>query len=139
MKLAIVADELDPSNGWGRYAGELARGLIAAGVDVRLVTPGGAMPADLCAHPDHAAIPSFRRGTPHFARLLARTVRPLWRALQGVDAVHCMVEPYAPAAGTSPPAAGRSSSRSSAPIRSRPAATGWNRACCAGPCAARGV
>ena len=97
MKLAIVADELDPSNGWGRYAGELARGLIAAGVDVRLVTPGGAMPADLRAHADHAAIPSFRRGTPHFARLLARSVRPLWRALRGVDAVHCMVEPYAPA------------------------------------------
>ena len=97
MKLAIVADELDPSNGWGRYAGELARGLIAAGVDVRLVTPGGAMPDDLRAHPDHAPIPSFRQGTPHFARLLARTIRPLWRALRGVDAVHCMVEPYAPA------------------------------------------
>ena len=97
MKLAIVADELDPSNGWGRYAGELARGLIAAGVDVRLVTPGGAMPADLRAHPDHAPIPSFRHGTPHFARLLARTIRPMWRALRGVDAVHCMVEPYAPA------------------------------------------
>lgn len=97
MKLAIVADELDPSNGWGRYAGELARGLIAAGVDVRLVTPGGAMPDDLRAHPDHAPIPSFRQGTPHFGRLLARTIRPLWRALRGVDAVHCMVEPYAPA------------------------------------------
>ena len=97
MKLAIVADELDPSNGWGRYAGELARGLIAAGVDVRLITPGSAMPADLRAHPDHAPIPSFRDGTPHFARLLARTIRPLWRALRGVDAVHCMVEPYAPA------------------------------------------
>lgn len=97
MKLAIVADELDPSNGWGRYAGELARGLMAAGVDVRLVTPGGAMPGDLRAHPDHAPIPSFRDGTPHFARLLARTIRPLWRALRGVDAVHCMVEPYAPA------------------------------------------
>ena len=97
MKLAIVADELDPTNGWGRYAGELARGLIAAGVDVRLVTPGGAMPDDLRAHPDHAPIPSFRQGTPHFARLLARTTRPLWRALRGVDAVHCMVEPYAPA------------------------------------------
>lgn len=97
MKLAIVADELDPSNGWGRYAGELARGLIAAGVDVRLVTPGGAMPDDLRAHPDHAPIPSFRLGTPHFARLLARSVRPMRRALRGVDAVHCMVEPYAPA------------------------------------------
>ncbi len=97
MKLAIVADELDPSNGWGRYAGELARGLIAAGVDVRLVTPGGTMPADLRAHPDHAPIPSFRHGTPHFGRLLARTIRPMWRALRGVDVVHCMVEPYAPA------------------------------------------
>ena len=138
MKLAIVADELDPSNGWGRYAGELARGLIAAGVDVRLVTPGAAMPGDLRAHADHAAIPSFRRSTPHFARLLARSVRPLWRALRGVDAVHCMVEPYAPPL-LSLPAAGRSLSRSSAPMRCRPAATGWSRACFARPCAARGV
>ena len=55
------------------------------------------MPDDLRAHPDHAPMPSFRQGTPHFARLLARTIRPLWRALRGVDAVHCMVEPYAPA------------------------------------------
>ena len=39
MKLALVADAFDPTNGWGRYAGELARGLIAAGVDLRLVSP----------------------------------------------------------------------------------------------------
>ena len=98
LKLAIVADELDPTNGWGRYAGELARCLIKSGVDVRLVAPpSDAVPADLRIHPDQAELPSFRRGTPHFARLLARSFRPLRRALADVDAIHCMVEPYAPA------------------------------------------
>ncbi len=98
LKLAIVADELDPTNGWGRYAGELARGLIQAGVDVRLVTPpSDAAPPDLRDHPDQAEIPSFRCGTPHFARLLARSIQTLRRALRGVDVVHCMVEPYAAA------------------------------------------
>ncbi len=56
-----------------------------------------AAPAALRDHPDRANIPSFRRGTPHFARLLGQCIRPLCRALHGVDAVHCMVEPYAPA------------------------------------------
>ena len=105
MKLAIVADELDPRNGWGRYAGELARGLIQAGVDVRLITPSSpAIPADLRSYSDQAEIPSFRHDTPHFARLLVHSLMPLRRAMRGVDVVHCMVEPYAPAAAA---AAGR--------------------------------
>ena len=36
MKLALVSDVLDPTTGWGRYAGEIAGELIASGVDVRL-------------------------------------------------------------------------------------------------------
>ena len=105
MKLALVSDALDPTNGWGRYAGELARELIAAGVDVRLVSPRSlATMADLRDYADHADIPSFQHGRRHPLRVLQRTLPPLRRALQGVDAVHCMVEPYAPAVGL---AAGR--------------------------------
>ncbi len=100
MKLALVADAFDPTNGWGRYAGELARGLIAAGVDLRLVSPRRYCRFDdLREHPDFHDIPSFQHQTRHYAKLLARTFIPLRRALRDVDAVHCMVEPYAPAVG----------------------------------------
>lgn len=97
MKLALVSDALDPTNGWGRYAGELARELIAAGVDVRLVSPRSrATMADLRDYPDHWEIPSFQHGRRHPLRLFQRTLPPLLRALRGVDVIHCMVEPYAP-------------------------------------------
>ena len=105
MKLALVSDALDPTNGWGRYAGELARELIAAGVDVRLVSPRGrATMADLRDYPDHREIPSFQYGRRHPLRVFLRTLPPLLRALRGVDVIHCMVEPYAPAVAA---AAGR--------------------------------
>ncbi len=102
MKLALVADAFDPTNGWGRYAGELARGLIAAGLDVRLVSPRRwARMEDLRAYPDHFEIPSYQHQTRHYAKLLARSLRPLRRAFRGVDAIHCLVEPYAPAVSLS--------------------------------------
>ncbi len=105
MKLALVSDALDPTNGWGRYAGELARELIAAGVDVRLVSPRSrAAMTDLRNYPDHCEIPSFQHGRRHPLRVFQRTLPPLRRALRGVDVIHCMVEPYAPAVAV---AAGR--------------------------------
>ena len=98
MKLALVSDALDPTNGWGRYAGELARELIAAGVDLRLVSPRSlATMADLRDYPDHVAIPSFQHGRRHPLRVLQRTFPTLRRALRGMDVIHCLVEPYAPA------------------------------------------
>ena len=97
MKLALVSDALDPTNGWGRYAGELARELIAAGVDLRLISPRRlATMADLRDYPDHREIPSFQHGRRHPLRVIQRTLPPLMRALRGVDVIHCMVEPYAP-------------------------------------------
>ena len=105
MKLALVSDALDPTNGWGRYAGELARELIAVGVDVRLVSPRSrAAMTDLRNYPDHCEIPSFQHGRRHPLRVFQRTLPPLRRALRGVDVIHCMVEPYAPAVAV---AAGR--------------------------------
>lgn len=97
MKLALVSDALDATSGWGRYAGELARELIAAGVDIRLVSPRhlATMP-DLRDYRDHREIPSFQHGRRHPLRVFQRTFPPLLRALQGVDVVHCMIEPYAP-------------------------------------------
>ncbi len=100
MKLALVADAFDLTNGWGRYAGELARGLIQRGVDLRLVSPRRYCRLDdLRDYPDFCDIPSFQHQTRHYAKLLARTFIPLRRALRDVDAVHCMVEPYAPSVG----------------------------------------
>lgn len=98
MKLALVSDALDPTNGWGRYAGELARELIAAGVDLRLVSPRSlATMADLRDYRDHVEIPSFQHGRRHPVRVLQRTLPSIRRALRGADVIHCLVEPYAPA------------------------------------------
>ena len=105
MKLALVSDALDPTSGWGRYAGELARELIAAGADVRLVSPRSlSTMSDLRDYADHNEIPSFQHGRRHPLRVFQRTFPPLLRALRGVDVIHCMVEPYAPATAA---AAGR--------------------------------
>ena len=97
MKLALVSDVLDPTTGWGRYAGEIADELISSGVDVRLVSPRDrlAIPK-LRSHPDHLSIPSFQYGSRHPVRVFIRTFAPLVRALRGVDVVHCMIEPFAP-------------------------------------------
>ncbi len=98
MKVCLVADALEPVTGWGRYAGEIARGLIAAGVDVRLVSPRDhCRYRDLAAHPDHRNLRSFMYGDRHWARLLVKTFPALYRTTAGCDLVHCFVEPYLPA------------------------------------------
>ena len=98
MKVCLVADALEPVTGWGRYAGEIARGLIAAGIDVRLVSPlDHCRYPDLAAHHDHRDLRSFMYGDRHWARLLLRSFPTLYRATAGCDIVHCFVEPYLPA------------------------------------------
>ena len=97
MKLALVSDALDPTTGWGRYAGELASELIDLGVDVRLISPQArATISELRDYPDHRAIPSFQHGSRHPLRVFFRTTPPLIRALHGADVIHCMIEPFAP-------------------------------------------
>lgn len=97
MKLALVSDALDPTSGWGRYAAEFACELIAAGVDVRLVSPRDlATLPNLRDYSDHREIPSFQHGRRHPIRVFCRTFPPLRRALRGVDVIHCMIEPFAP-------------------------------------------
>ena len=98
MKLALVSDALDPTTGWGRYAGELASELIKLGVDVRLISPRArATISELRDYPDHHVIPSFQHGSRHPLRVFFRTTPPLIRALRGADVIHCMIEPFAPA------------------------------------------
>lgn len=98
MKICLVADALEPLTGWGRYAGEIARGLIAAGVQCRLVSPMShcAYP-DLASHPDHRDLRSFMYGDRHWAKLFVRVFPTLYRASADCDLVHCFVEPYLPA------------------------------------------
>ena len=38
MKVCLIADVLSPQTGWGRYAAEIIKGLLAAGIDCRMRT-----------------------------------------------------------------------------------------------------
>ena len=97
MKVCLVADALEPLTGWGRYAGEIARGLIAAGVQCRLVSPiSHCSYPDLASHSDHRDLRSFMYGDRHWAKLLFRVIPTLYRASADCDLVHCFVEPYLP-------------------------------------------
>lgn len=103
MKACLVADALEPYTGWGRFAAEIARGLIAAGVDCRLLSPREycAYP-ELTAHPDHRNLRSFMYQDRHYAKLLIRNYLTLAKAAAGCDLVHAFVEPYLPALGLLP-------------------------------------
>ena len=100
MKICLVADALQPSTGWGRYAAEIIRGLIDAGVECVIASPRKYCEyPDLAEHPDHHDIRSFMYEDRHYAKLLYRNTRALGRASAGCDLVHCFVEPYLPALG----------------------------------------
>ena len=103
MKVCLVADALQPVTGWGRYAAEIIRGLIAAGVECRILSPRKFCDyADLADHPDHHDIRSFMYEDRHYAKLLLRNAPALLRGAAGCDLVHCFVEPYLPALGLLP-------------------------------------
>ncbi len=103
MKICLVADALQPVTGWGRYAADITRGLIDAGVDCRILSTRKYCDyPDLSDHPDHHDIRSFMYEDRHYAKLLYRNVPALVRGAAGCDLVHCFVEPYLPALGLLP-------------------------------------
>ena len=103
MKICIVSDALEPVTGWGRYAAEITRGLIAAGVDCRILSPRRFCSyPDLAEHPDHHDLRSFMYEDRHYAKLLVRIAPALIRGAAGCDLIHCFVEPYLPALGLLP-------------------------------------
>lgn len=103
MKVCLVADALQPSTGWGRYAAEITRGLIDAGVECVIASPRKYCDyAELAEHPNHHNIRSFMYEGRHYVKLLYRNTRALMRASAGCDLVHCFVEPYLPALGLLP-------------------------------------
>ncbi len=97
MKVCLITDVLSPQTGWGRYASEIIKGLLAAGIDCRILSP-----KERCAHPelaayhDHHSIASYMEDTRHFARLLAGNYWRTRSLIQNCDLVHCLTEPYAP-------------------------------------------
>ena len=97
MKICLITDVLSPQTGWGRYSAEIIKGLLAAGIDCRILSPRErcAYP-ELARHPDHHAISSYMEDTRHFARLLAVNYARTRRLLDDCDLVHCLTEPYAP-------------------------------------------
>ncbi len=97
MKVCLITDVLSPQTGWGRYAAEIIKGLLAAGVDCRILSPRDrcAYP-ELAAHGDHHAISSYMEDTRHFARLLAVNYHRARGLMRECDLVHCLTEPYAP-------------------------------------------
>ena len=100
MRICLITDALQPVTGWGRYAAEITRGLIDAGVECRILSPRKycAYP-DLADHHDHHNIRSFMYEDRHYAKLLARNTLALMRGISGCDLIHCFVEPYLPALG----------------------------------------
>ena len=97
MKICLITDVLSPQTGWGRYSAEIIKGLLAAGVDCRILSPREycAYP-ELAAHHDHHAISSYMEDTRHFARLLATNYTRTRNLVNDCDLVHCLTEPYAP-------------------------------------------
>jgi glycosyltransferase involved in cell wall biosynthesis len=97
MKICLITDVLSPQTGWGRYAAEIIRGLLAAGVDCRILSPRERCTYnDLASHQDHHDITSYMEDSRHFARLLGANYLRSRSLFQGCDLVHCLTEPYAP-------------------------------------------
>lgn len=97
MKICLITDVLSPQTGWGRYSAEIIKGLLAAGIDCRILSPRDRCEyPELASHPDHYAISSYMEDTRHFARLLAANYARTRRLLGDCDLVHCLTEPYAP-------------------------------------------
>lgn len=97
MRICLITDVLSPQTGWGRYAAEISKGLLAAGIECRILSP-----RDRCAYPelagyhDHHAITSYMEDSRHFARLLAANYARIRNLVNDCDLVHCLTEPYAP-------------------------------------------
>ena len=94
MKVCLITDVLSPQTGWGRYAAEIIKGLLAAGIDCRILSPRElcAYP-ELSAYPDHHSITSYMEESRHFARLLASNYVRTRGLLNECDLVHCLTEP----------------------------------------------
>lgn len=97
MRICLITDVLSPNTGWGRYSAEIIKGLLAAGIKCRILSPRDrcAYP-DLAGHHDHHAITSYMEDSRHFARLLASNLARTRSLVNDCDLFHCLTEPYAP-------------------------------------------
>jgi phosphatidylinositol alpha-1,6-mannosyltransferase len=99
MRIALIADELTPAHGWGRYATEVARAIVRCGAEVRLLSPRRLCEdKELARLPGHVHVSSFRSETRGVLKVTVRNLPAAWRALRGCEVVHALTEPYAPLA-----------------------------------------
>ena len=91
---------LSDSGGYGRYSRELVRHVKRAGVE-SIILASEDSPRDFDGIPIDRCLPNLVPGpldAMHDARCIAASCMRLLGKAQGVDLVHCLVEPYVPAA-----------------------------------------
>lgn len=99
MKICILTDELSHKHGWGRYSIAVIRALLRRGADVRILSPKRlCAEPDLLEHPDHHCISSFLWETRSLLSTTLSNWKRVGRMLEGCQVVHCITEPYSPAA-----------------------------------------
>lgn len=95
-RVLILAESLTGRSGWGRYAKDLTDELVRSGASVTVVcqkiTPDSSL-----EQLDILPMPLQSKRILAFGFLYARTIKSRLRGRQ-FDAVHCLVEPYAPVA-----------------------------------------
>lgn len=95
MRVAYITSQAVSAAGWGRYTVEVVKGARERGIEPVLITPDSAVdPAlqDVEIHPILPQVLAARLFTPR-SLLKAPQLR---RILKTCDAVHCIVELYAP-------------------------------------------
>jgi glycosyltransferase involved in cell wall biosynthesis len=96
LHIGILAPDLYPQHGWGVYSLGLIRALHAAGVRLTVITAQDSPPVpDL---PLTRLLPSVSPMRGAFLLRLAAAFPQARALLRGYDAIHALVEPYAPLA-----------------------------------------
>ena len=102
MRICYVSSQAVSADGWGRYTVEVALGARERGIEPVLVTARQDVDPALADVEHHPILPPLFAGRWTTPRTLARAPS-LRRILRRCDAVHCIVELYAPLVALSRP------------------------------------
>ncbi len=92
MRIGLITSDLGTNNGWATYSLNLARQLLALGLDIRVVCARNSPPTEFPIQP---ILPTV---TPPESRTFLKTMRQLPRLrhlLRDCDILHATCEPYA--------------------------------------------
>jgi glycosyltransferase involved in cell wall biosynthesis len=95
LRVCYVSSQAVSADGWGRYSVEVARGALAHGVEPVLVTARDEVDPALSEFEHHPILPPLFERRFTTLRTLQQASR-LRQVLRSCDAVHCIVELYAP-------------------------------------------